>query len=65
MARAGLGWSAADVAEAAGLTRLTVARYESGKGISAESQAAIERALTEAGAQFSRRTGKVAVAVPE
>jgi len=65
MARAGLGLSAAEVGEAAGLTRLTVARFESGKPISEESRAAIEKALELAGAEFARRSGRVSVSIPE
>lgn len=65
MARAAIGWRAADLAEAAGVHRITVARFEGGKAIDAESLAAMQKALEERGAQFSRRSGRVAVAVPE
>jgi transcriptional regulator with XRE-family HTH domain len=65
MARVGLGLSAVNLAEVAGVARLTVARFESGKAISRESLEAIERALLDAGAQFSMRSGRKGVTVPE
>ena len=65
MARAGLGWSAADLADKAGLTRETVARFESGAKLADASIAAVRRALEDAGADFLQISGKVGVAVPE
>lgn len=65
MARAGLGLRAADVAEAAGLQRITVSRFESGGRIDQKSLAAIQAALEQAGAQFNSGPGYVGVNVPE
>jgi len=65
MARAGLGWSAGDLAEKAGLTRETVARFEGGNKLSDASIAAMRDALQAAGAAFLQISGKVGVAVPE
>ena len=45
MARAALKWSFEDLAEASGVSRMTVARFESGKNVSQESIAAMQRAL--------------------
>lgn len=65
MARAGLKWSAHDLARSSGLGYATVARFESGRDIAAESIAKMEAALREAGADFSARAGRIGVAVPE
>jgi transcriptional regulator with XRE-family HTH domain len=65
MARTGLGLSAHELGTEAGLTRLTVARFESGRAISDESREAIEKALHDAGAKFSRQAGRIGVTVPE
>lgn len=65
MARVAIGWRAADLAEAAGVHRVTVARYESGGTVDAQSLAAMQKALEAEGAQFSRRSGRVGVTVPE
>ena len=65
MARGGLGWSAADLAEAAGLTRITVARFEAGQSVDPKSVEAMRVALEADGAQFTRRGGRVGVSLPE
>ncbi|WP_416385468.1 helix-turn-helix domain-containing protein [Tsuneonella sp. CC-YZS046] len=65
MARAALSWSAKDLAEAAGLTRVTVARFESSQPIDQKSLSAMKVALEAAGAHFSHRGGRVGVSVPE
>jgi transcriptional regulator with XRE-family HTH domain len=65
MARSGLGWSAKDLAAAAGIGYATVARFESGDNVAAESIDAMRAALVEAGAHFSHKTGRVGVTVPE
>ena len=49
MARAGLGWSAADLAERAGLARETVARFEAGGKLSDASIEALRKVMEEAG----------------
>lgn len=64
MARAGLGWSAADLAEKAGLARETVARFEAGGKLSDASIDALRKVLEDAGADFLQISGKVGVAVP-
>src|SRR5687768_8674959 len=63
MARAALGWRAADLAQAAGIHRVTVARYESGEPIEPQSLAAMQKALEDRGAQFLGRSGRVGVTV--
>jgi transcriptional regulator with XRE-family HTH domain len=65
MARAALGWSSHDLARFAGVARITVARFESGANIEDESRAKLVTALEDAGARFSRRSGRVGVSVPE
>lgn len=44
MARAALDWRAADAADAAGVSRVTVARFEMGQAIAMESVAVIRAA---------------------
>lgn len=44
---------------------MTIARFELGETVAAESVDKMERALVEAGAQFTRRAGRVGVTVPE
>lgn len=65
MARVGLGWSARELAAKAGVGSATVARFETGTESSPETVAKLERALAVGGADFSRRAGRVGVAVPE
>ncbi|WP_366652631.1 helix-turn-helix transcriptional regulator [Sphingopyxis sp. RIFCSPHIGHO2_12_FULL_65_19] len=64
MARAGLGWSAADLGAKAGLARETVTRYESGSTIAPSTIKAMRGALEAAGADFLQISDKVGVAVP-
>lgn len=64
MARAALNLRAADLAEAAGLSRPTVARFEMGQPVDVSSITAMRAALERAGAQFSQRSGRVGVTVP-
>ena len=65
MARMGLGWHANDLARESGLTRVTIARFESGHPIAPTSVEKMRTALNAAGADFSRRAGRVGVTVPE
>lgn len=65
MARAGLGWSAGELAGKAGLARETVSRFEAGGKMSEASIAALRKALEGAGADFLQISGKVGVVVPE
>lgn len=64
MARAGLGWSAADLGSRAGVPREKVARYETGVTIASASAEAMRAALVEAGADFLQISDKIGVAVP-
>lgn len=65
MARMGLGWLADDLAKASALTRVTVARFESGHPMAPASIEKMRAALEAAGADFTRRAGRVGVTVPE
>ncbi|ALH80392.1 hypothetical protein AN936_08430 [Sphingopyxis macrogoltabida] len=65
MARAGLSWSADHLSEKCGISRITIARFESGLAVAAASIEAIHAALNAAGADFTRKAGKIAVAVPD
>ena len=65
MARVGLSWSADHLSEKCGVSRITIARFESGLAVAAASIEAIRAALDAAGADFTRKAGKIAVAVPE
>jgi len=65
MARSGVGWSAKDLAAAARIGYATVARFESGGSVAPESVEAMRKALADAGADFTRRAGRVGVTVPE
>lgn len=62
MARAGLKWSLDDLAEAAGVGRATVARFEGGQTVEAGSVSALREAMQKAGAHFIE-TGPFAGAV--
>lgn len=64
MARAALNLRALDLAEAAGVHRVTVARFELGETVDERSVTAMREALERAGAQFARRSGRVGVTVP-
>lgn len=65
MARVALKWTTDDLAEKAGVGRMTVARFERGDSVAAESVEKMRKALADAGADFSRRAGRVGVTVPE
>lgn len=65
MARVGLSWSADQLSEKCGVSRITIARFESGKAVAEASVDAIHAALEAAGADFTRKAGKVGVAVPD
>lgn len=65
MARAALKWSLTDLAQASGVGRATAARFELGQAVEADKVAAMQQALEEHGAQFSRRSGRIGVSVPE
>lgn len=65
MARSGLGWSARELADRAGVGYATVARFETGASIRPDVADKLKQVLAEAGAQFSHRAGKIGVTVPE
>jgi len=65
MARGALKWSFEDLAKAAGVSRMTVARFESGKDIAGDSLEAMQTALEAQGVQFGRKAGRLSVSVPE
>lgn len=65
MARAALKWSFEDLAEAAGVSRMTVARFESGKDIAGDSLEAMQAALESHGVQFGRKAGRLSVSAPD
>ena len=67
MARAGLGLSAADLAKLAGVSYPTLNRFEMGKPepVSAEAKAKLREALEAGGAQFSAKSHRLGVTVPE
>lgn len=63
MARSGLNWRAQDLADKAGVGYATVARFEAGGVINADSLDKLENALAGAGAQFSRRADRLGVTI--
>lgn len=65
MARAALQWSLHDWAKAASVSRMTCARFELGETIAEESAIKMLAALVDAGADFTRRAGRIGVSVPE
>lgn len=65
MARVGLNLSGRAFAKLAGVGYATLARFEAGATIADETRDKIEKTLAEAGAQFTRRSGRVGVTVPE
>lgn len=52
MARAAKGWSLDDLAEASNVGRRTIARYEVGESVSADSVEKLRKAFEAAGVQF-------------
>ncbi len=63
MARAGLGWSIAQLAAEAGVNYSTIVRLEAGKNIHTRSREKIAIAFTAAGAVFVERAGRVGVTI--
>ncbi|MBE1526842.1 transcriptional regulator with XRE-family HTH domain [Sphingopyxis sp. OAS728] len=64
MARMGLSWLADDLAKASGLTRVTIARFESGHPMAPASIKKMREALEAAGAGFTQKPGRIGVTVP-
>lgn len=65
MARSGLGWQAKELAARAGVSYPSLHRFEAGQSVADGTRAKLEKALGDAGAQFTRRAGRVGVTVPE
>lgn len=65
MALAALRWTLDEFAVRSGVPRITVARYQSGKPVAAESVTAMEAALNEAEVRFDRKSTRLIVSVPE
>ena len=64
MARAALGWKAADLADRSNVTINTIFRLEGGKGVQASTLAAIQRALEDAGVRFIEKDGFMGALIP-
>lgn len=65
MARCGLGWKSQELASRAGVSYPSVHRFEAGQTVAADTLAKLEQVLVAAGVQFTRRSGRVGVTVPE
>ena len=65
MARAGLGLGAQELATLAEVSYPSLNRFEKGERVSDATVESIRGALEKAGAQFSRRAGRVGATVPE
>ena len=61
MARAGLGWSAQELADQAGVSVRSVMRFEAGEPMKHETVLAMAKALVAGGAMFADIDGKVGV----
>ena len=64
MALAALRWTLDELAARSGVPRITVARFQSGKPVAAESVENIRKAMAEAGIIFERRADRQIVSVP-
>lgn len=64
MALAGLRWTLDDLAHQSGISRITVARHQSGQKVGKGSVDAMQKALESAGATFRCEPEKVIVSVP-
>lgn len=63
MARAALAWSLDRLAEESGVSRRSIARYESGENVVPETVAKLQAALIEGGAAFTNGGGRIGVSV--
>lgn len=63
MARAGLGWSLAELAVRSRIARRTIARFEAGEAVKLETVEALRTALIAGGAVFVEQAGKLGVLV--
>lgn len=64
MALAALRWTLDELAANSGVSRITVARFQSGKGASAASIAAMQSAMEAAGVLFEQKSSRLVVSVP-
>lgn len=64
MARAGLGWSVADLAKAADLGERTVAKFETGGNVQASTVEALRQTLVRHGVEFINGGKSLGVKVP-
>lgn len=65
MGRAALDWSAKQLAAAAGIGSVTVARFEGGATVSPDSITAMQTAMEANGVQFARRSARLVVSFSE
>lgn len=65
MARVALNWTISDLAQKAGVGRATVARFELGNAVAADSTVKIQGAFEAANAAFSAADDRVSVTVPK
>jgi transcriptional regulator with XRE-family HTH domain len=64
-ARAFLGWTQADLGEAAGLSLQTIRNFETGSfPLSSASLAAVRKAFKKAGVEFLKRGKRIGVTIP-
>ena len=63
LARPSLG--AKELAKRAGVSYPSLHRFEAGQSVTDDTRGKLEQALLDAGAQFSRRGGRVSVTVPD
>lgn len=55
MGRAALGWSARELAKAAKISQVTIARFETGSDVMADTLRRMEKALEKGGVTFIQR----------
>ena len=65
MGRAALEWNAKRLADEAGLGSATVARFELGRPVAADTIAKMQRAMERAGVKFEQKSARLIVSVPE
>lgn len=63
MARAGLGWTVADLAREAKVAVRTVARFEGGEPVQPDTNEKLRSALVRGGAVMVEQSGKIGVLV--
>lgn len=65
MARVALKWTTTDLANLAGIGRMTVARFEKGNSVADETAAKLQSTFESAGVTFTSDDDRVSVAVPK